>query len=75
MPVPRSQSNQAANRQKTLQSDRNLAKTGMAVSLGALVITGLMRTPQTRTLHFVAGAALVGFSVWHASLYNSNNKR
>ncbi len=62
-------------KQSSMQSDRSLAKTGMAVSLGALVVTGLMRTPQARALHFIAGTALVGLCIWHTTLYKPNNKK
>lgn len=57
------------------QSDRELAKTGMAVSLGALVMTGLLRTPQARVFHIIAGTAMVGLCLWHSTLYKPNNKR
>ncbi|MFW5837780.1 MAG: hypothetical protein ACOCVM_07205 [Desulfovibrionaceae bacterium] len=49
---------------------RNLAKIGMTVSLGALVWTGLNRNRYTRPWHLAAGASMVGFSLWHYSLYN-----
>ncbi len=55
------------------QTRRNLAKIGMAASLGTLVATGLMETSKTETLkrvHLWSGFALVGFSYWHYSLYN-----
>ena len=51
------------------QSDRELAKLGMTVSLGILVATGLSRTHTSRRVHIWAGTALVGFSVWHHMLY------
>jgi len=60
---------------------RGQAKLGMAISLGALVATGIasgMRgswTPGARTLHVCAGVALVGFSYWHVTLYEQNGMR
>jgi hypothetical protein len=52
---------------------RSIAKTGMALSIGALVYTGL-RGPASRNLHIVSGLALVGFSYWHYSLYQSQSR-
>ncbi len=50
----------------------DLTKTGMAVSMGLLVWTGMgkgRRSRPGRTLHTWAGIALIGFSVWHYHLY------
>lgn len=61
-----------------LRNKKTLAKTGMAVALGALVATGLMNTdrkPAARRVHLLSGAALVGFSLWHVSLYNKTRGR
>ncbi|QLA14862.1 hypothetical protein [Desulfolutivibrio sulfoxidireducens] len=60
---------------ETLRGKRELAKVGMAVSLGTLLATGFMermggQTGQTvRNVHLFSGLALVGFSYWHWSLY------
>jgi hypothetical protein len=59
-----------------LRRQRSLAKTGMVTSLGVLAATGIMeglgsRTATVKTLHVVSGLALIGFSLWHYSLYPS----
>ncbi|WP_460032902.1 hypothetical protein [Megalodesulfovibrio paquesii] len=54
---------------------RTLAKHGMTVSLAALVATGFIRGTTSRRLHLAAGVALVGFSLWHHSLYPSPNRK
>lgn len=41
----------------------------MTVSLGASLVTGLMRGRRARVLHIWSGVALIGFSLWHHSLY------
>ena len=61
-------------RRDRLDRRRSTAKTGMTLSLGALVVTGMMKSPGARTLHLWAGAALVGFSVWHHSLYRPSGR-
>lgn len=53
---------------------RTIAKYGMALSMGVLVTTGLMDSKKSRALHLVSGASLIGFSVWHYSLYPSKKK-
>jgi len=63
----------SAGRTSNLKRDKELAKKGLAVTLGALVVTGFMRTPQGRALHIAAGAALIGLSLWHHVLYQNNN--
>ena len=60
----------AAGRRRR-QSDRELAKLGLVVSVGALVATGLMKTRTGRMLHLVAGGTLIGLSVWHHKLYTN----
>jgi hypothetical protein len=56
-------------KQSLLERKKSAAKTGMTLSLGALVVTGLMQGRGARTLHIWSGMALVGFSVWHHRLY------
>ncbi|GBC63514.1 hypothetical protein DENIS_4508 [Desulfonema ishimotonii] len=51
-----------------LSTQRNIAKIGMALSMGTLVYTGF-RGKEAATLHIGAGLALVGFSFWHYRLY------
>lgn len=60
-------------RQKRL-ADRELAKLGLAVTMGVLVATGLSRSRSSRQLHIIAGGALVGLSVWHHLLYPSRKR-
>ncbi len=57
-----------------LERKRNAAKTGMALSLGALVATGLMRGRGAKILHVCSGVSLVGFSYWHFNLYRPPNR-
>lgn len=53
-----------------LSSQRRFAKNAMIVSLGITTISGLMMHGKAaRYLHYTAGAALVGFSIWHHQLY------
>jgi hypothetical protein len=48
-----------------LADQRQIAKAGMASSLGTLFITGFFRFKGARMLHTWAGWALLGFSIWH----------
>jgi hypothetical protein len=57
-----------------LARKRTVAKTGMALSMGSLVATGMMRGPRARALHIWSGLALVGFSFWHHALYHPQNR-
>lgn len=62
----------------TMKQKRSVAKKGMIVSMGTLVITGFMRKPYKRVskqLHLFSGIALVGFSLWHNSLYGSQKAK
>jgi hypothetical protein len=63
------------DRQKKLAADRATAKTGMTLSLGALVVTGMMRGRGAGKIHVAAGIALVGFSFWHHRLYQRSSGR
>lgn len=55
---------------KNLSTQRRLAKNGMIVSLGITTLSGLMMGGKTaKYLHYTAGAALIGFSIWHHQLY------
>ncbi|MEF3696814.1 hypothetical protein [Desulfolutivibrio sp.] len=62
----------------TIRAKRELAKVGMAVSLGTLLATGFMERmggqsgQAVRNVHLASGLALVGFSYWHWSLYQRN---
>jgi hypothetical protein len=62
------------DRRTGLDRKKSAAKLGMTLSLGALVATGLMQGRGARTLHIWSGIALVGFSFWHHSLYQSPSR-
>jgi len=78
MPRNRSQASLAAPAQRAgdLRRKRSLAKTGMTASLGILAATGIMeglgkRSRTVRSLHVLSGLSLMGFSLWHYSLYGT----
>jgi len=52
--------------------DRTAAKTGMALAMGALLVTGMMDGRTAGKLHIVSGIALMGFSFWHHHLYHGS---
>ncbi|ADK83923.1 conserved hypothetical protein [Desulfarculus baarsii DSM 2075] len=52
-----------------LARKRSLAKLGMSLSLGALVVTAFAGGKRAKNWHILAGGALVGFSAWHHALY------
>jgi hypothetical protein len=57
----------------SLEDKRNIAKAGMALSLGALVATSLTGVKkEAKAVHIGSGVALVGFSIWHVTLYSGN---
>lgn len=58
-----------SNAASSLKEKRSMAKTGMIVSMGALVVTGFMRNRESSALHVGSGLALIGFSYWHYKLY------
>lgn len=71
--------NAPVKRQDDIRRQRSLAKTGMTASLGVLAATGIMeglgsRSTAVKTFHVVSGFALIGFSLWHYSLYNSKSR-
>lgn len=55
-------------------ADRELAKLGLALSLGALVATGLNGSPSARKWHLLAAGAMVSLGAWHVSLYRPSGK-
>jgi hypothetical protein len=55
----------------TLKDRKKVAKAGMTISLGSLVLTGLVHFKGHKSLHTWSGIALLGFSFWHHRL----NKR
>lgn len=46
----------------------------MGVSLGVLVWTAMARSRKVMRYHTLAGVALLGFTVWHLTLYRARNK-
>lgn len=56
-------------RDRSLPMRRTLAKAGMVVAMGALTWTAMAGRRVLRRYHPLAGVALLGFSVWHMSLY------
>lgn len=58
-----------------LEKQREVAKMGMGVSLALTASTALlMKNPTASKLHILSGVALVGFSLWHYSLYPHASK-
>jgi len=58
-----------------LDTKKEIAKIAMTASLGVTVATSFfMKNKKIKTLHTVAGAALVGFSLWHHLLYQPDKK-
>jgi hypothetical protein len=52
----------------TLKNKKKVAKMGMTLSLGSLVLSGLMHFKGHKSLHTWSGIALLGFSFWHHRL-------
>jgi hypothetical protein len=53
-----------------LETKKEVAKIGMAVSLAVVTATSIyMKNRVMKNLHIGAGFALIGFSVWHHTLY------
>ena len=61
-------------RRAQLAKNKKTAKIGMTVSLGALVVTGLMDGRGAKISHICSGIALIGFSVWHHQLYKPDSR-
>ena len=56
------------------EEKKSVAKTGMTLSLGALIATGCMKGKGARIFHIWSGIALVGFSFRHHNLYQPKEK-
>jgi hypothetical protein len=54
------------------KEQRELAKIGMVVSMGTLLVSGFMGREASR-VHIGSGLALIGFSYWHYTLYQPKN--
>lgn len=59
---------------RSVVTQRIVAKAGMGVSLGVLVWTAMARSRKVMRYHTLAGVALLGFTVWHLTLYRARNK-
>ena len=58
-----------------LEVQKEVAKIGMTVSMGITVATAFkMKNKNIKNLHVGAGVALVGFSLWHHSLYGAKKR-
>ncbi|ARR03066.1 hypothetical protein [Campylobacter vicugnae] len=54
----------------SLETKREIAKVGMSSSLLLTASTALfMKNKTAKTVHILSGVALVGFCLYHASLY------
>lgn len=54
-----------------IEAHRSFAKLGMSVSLGALALSAFgMKNKTIKKIHIVAGVTMVGFSLYHAGLYD-----
>lgn len=54
----------------SIESKREFAKLGMSASLLVCVGSAFFKGNVARNLHIASGVALVGFSLWHYSLYD-----
>ena len=57
-----------------VKDKKKVAKAGMTISLGSLVLTGLMHFKGHKSLHTWSGIALLGFSFWHHRLNKRKSK-
>ena len=54
-----------------VQNHRKIAKIGMSATLASVCLTALfMKNKSVRKLHIASGWAFVGFSLYHAGLYD-----
>lgn len=60
---------QVAELLTSVESKREFAKLGMSASLLVCVGSAFFKGNFARNLHIASGVALVGFSIWHHSLY------
>lgn len=69
MPASSDSLRPGVRRNRTLQTRRTLAKAGMGAAMGILVWSALAGRQVLRRYHAPAGIALIGFTVWHLTLY------
>jgi len=58
-----------------VRDKKKVAKVGMMISLGSLVLTGLTHFKGHKNLHTWSGIALLGFSFWHHRLNTRKSKK
>ncbi len=63
-----SRSRKPLNLALVLKNKKKVAKVGMTVSLGSLVLTGLTHFKGHKSLHTWSGIGLLVFSFWHHRL-------
>ncbi|MGX2981952.1 hypothetical protein [Helicobacter sp. 23-1045] len=56
----------------SVESKREFAKLGMSASLLLCVGSAFFKGNFAKNLHIASGVALVGFSIWHHSLYEKS---
>ena len=61
---------QVAELLTSVESKREFAKLGMSASLLVCVGSAFFKGNFARNLHIASGVALVGFSIWHHTLYD-----
>ena len=54
---------------------KGIAKAGMMISLGSLVLTGLTHFKGHKNLHNWSGITISGFSFWHHRLNTRKSKK
>ena len=69
-----SQSTKSIIQALTVKNKKKVAKVGMTISLGSLVLTSLMHFKGHKSVHTWSGIALVGFSIWHHRLNKRKSK-
>lgn len=59
-----------------LETKKEVAKIGMTVTMGVTVLTApfMKRNKVLKNIHTAAGVLLVGFSLWHHSLYQPEKR-
>jgi hypothetical protein len=74
-PQPPAQPTPQQLKARSLASQRQLAKAGMAVSLGVLTWSALRGGNRgLLRYHSLAGIALLGFVAWHLTLYKPRQR-
>jgi hypothetical protein len=69
MPASSDPPRPGVRRNRSLQTQRTLAKAGMVAALGVLTWSAMAGRRVLRRYHPAAGVALLGFAAWHMMLY------